>query len=308
MNQPSKKSQTPKKRVEGPKNRSEHGSVSGKASMKSPSRCSATQATPLVEDTVLQSLSQELAYLHNRVCVLPNDSPIQIQLPKEMFHYDNDATAWLFKEDVKEFLSGAMLNISLIQISMRALQEQIWELESPCQVGWLCPEQMSTARILGNSADVLYYAERGIRQSVSAGDKFIFVPYYEDYHWTLLVICVSSNTIFYFDSSRLPQVRKRLVRSILQNTMKKINPRSPRGPTWKAPKCAQQENGVDCGLYVMRFMYDIVMSHCTDTRQLEEFCKGQTGLPYTSEELHVIREMLATYITFNLVLRRKLGR
>lgn len=87
--------------------------------MKIPSRGSATQATPLVEDTVLQSLSQELAYLHNRVCVLPNDSPIQIQLPKEMFHYDDDATAWLFKEDVKEFLSGAMLNISLIQISMR---------------------------------------------------------------------------------------------------------------------------------------------------------------------------------------------
>ncbi|XP_021714674.1 uncharacterized protein LOC110682649 [Chenopodium quinoa] len=124
MNQPSRKSQTPKKRVDGPKSidqtmpkkKSEHGSVSGKASNKSSSRGS---ATPLVEDTVLQSLSKELTYLHNRVCVLPSDSPIQVPLPKEMFHYDDDAMACLFKEDVKEFLSGAMFNISLIQICIR---------------------------------------------------------------------------------------------------------------------------------------------------------------------------------------------
>ncbi|XP_021723149.1 bidirectional sugar transporter SWEET4-like [Chenopodium quinoa] len=33
--------------------------------------------------------------------------------------------------------------------------------------------------------------------------------------------------------------------------------------------CAQQDNGVNCGLYVMRFMLDI-MSHCTDLQQLDE--------------------------------------
>ncbi|XP_021775629.1 uncharacterized protein LOC110739493 [Chenopodium quinoa] len=175
-----------------PKKRSEHGSVSGKASNKSSSRGSAMQATPLVEDTVLQSLSKELTYLHNRVCVLPSDSPIQVPLPKEMFHYDDDAMAWLFKEDVKEFLSGAMLNISLIQICIRALQEHLWELGSPCQIGWLCPEQISTARILGNHADVLYYVERGIKESVRAGDMFIFAPYYEEY----IRLCLLNSFVF----------------------------------------------------------------------------------------------------------------
>ncbi|CAO2814641.1 unnamed protein product [Amaranthus hypochondriacus] len=251
------------------------------------------QATPLVADTVLQSLSKELTYLHNRVCMLPSDTPIQVALPKEMFHYDDDAIAWLSKEDVTEFLSGSMLNISLIQTCIRALQEHLCDIDSPCQIGWLCPEQSSTTIILGNHPDVLYYVERSIKESVRAKDKFIFAPYYEDLHWTLLVICVSSNIIFLSDSARLPHPRKRLVKSILQNVMKKINCRAP---TWKSPMCAQQDNGVDCGLYVMRFMFDIV-SHCTDTLQLDEV---QTGRPFTSEELNEVRDMLASFITFNL--------
>jgi hypothetical protein len=102
-----------------PKKRSEQRSESEKASKKNSSRGSAMQATPLVADTVLQSLSKDLTYLHNRVSMLPSDTPIEVALPKALFHYDDDAIAWLSKEDVKEFLSGSMLNISLIQTFMR---------------------------------------------------------------------------------------------------------------------------------------------------------------------------------------------
>ena len=44
---------------------------------------------------------------------------IAVHLPKALFHYDEDATAWLSRDDVTEFLKGEMLNISIIQVFMR---------------------------------------------------------------------------------------------------------------------------------------------------------------------------------------------
>ena len=35
------------------------------------------------------------------------------------------------------------------------------------------------------------------------------------------------------------------------------------------PKCAQQDNGLDCGYYVMKFMYDIVTC-CTNMNDVEK--------------------------------------
>ena len=98
---------------------SEQGSKSEQVSKKNSSKGSAMQPTPLVGDNVLQSLTKDLTFLHNRVSHLPSDDPIEFALPKAMFHYDEDASAWLNKQDVKEFLRGSMLNISLIQIFMR---------------------------------------------------------------------------------------------------------------------------------------------------------------------------------------------
>lgn len=123
----SKKSQPSKRRkVEKPKSvdqptkkMSEQGSKSEQVSKKNSSKGSAMQPTPLVGDNVLQSLTKDLTFLHNRFSHFPSDDPIEIALPKAMFHYDEDASAWLNKQDVKEFLRGSMLNISLIQIFMR---------------------------------------------------------------------------------------------------------------------------------------------------------------------------------------------
>ena len=87
----------------------------------SPSKASTQLAVPLVDDNVHRSLSKECAFLHLRAGeVLPPGAPdIAVTLPKEIFHYDEDATAWLSRGDVTEFLKGEMLNISIIQVLMR---------------------------------------------------------------------------------------------------------------------------------------------------------------------------------------------
>ncbi|XP_021759259.1 uncharacterized protein LOC110724166 isoform X2 [Chenopodium quinoa] len=129
INEISKKSQPSKRRkVEKPKSvdqptkkMSEQGSKSEQVWKKNSSKGSAMQPTPLVGDNVLQSLTKDLTFLHNRFSHLPSDDSIEIALPKAMFHYDEDASAWLNKQVVKEFLRGLMLNISLIQIFMREI-------------------------------------------------------------------------------------------------------------------------------------------------------------------------------------------
>ena len=105
-----KKVEKQKSKEEGPPNM-EQGQVSKKSSRAS--------CTPLVEDDVLKSLSKACTFLHNRVSELPTGTHIQVNLPKALFHYDEDAIAYISREDVTEFLTGSMLNISIIQTFMR---------------------------------------------------------------------------------------------------------------------------------------------------------------------------------------------
>ena len=128
----------------------------------------------------------------------------------------------------------------------RALEEYLEEVSSPLQIGWICPEQTSGTRIMGNVSEVTEYVGCAIRKSTRAGDENIFAPCFErwcqihlfyfqvymlylpnywfvcllwmygrSYHWCLIVLCVNSNTIFFFDSIRpKKQQRKLLVNSI----------------------------------------------------------------------------------------------
>ena len=113
------------KRIDQPKKKlSEQRSKSEQASKLHSSKGSPMPPTPIVEDIVLQSLSSDMTFLHNRACHLVD--PMEVALPKAMFHYDEDAIAWISKEDVKEFLRGAKLNISLIQTFMRYFNAHIF--------------------------------------------------------------------------------------------------------------------------------------------------------------------------------------
>ena len=95
------------------------GTVQGARKSDSPSKASTQLAVPLVEDDVHRSLSKECAFLHLCVGEVPPSTDITLPLPKALFHYDEDATAWLSRGDITEFLKGEMLNISIIQVFMR---------------------------------------------------------------------------------------------------------------------------------------------------------------------------------------------
>lgn len=61
-------------------------------------------------------------------------------------------------------------------------------------------------------------------------------------------------------------------------------------------KCAQQHDGVACGYYVMRFMYDIISS-CTELDDLEKIYNTPKEESFTIEEINEVRDNFASFLT-----------
>ncbi|XP_048498087.2 uncharacterized protein LOC104889435 [Beta vulgaris subsp. vulgaris] len=177
-------------------------------------------------------------------------------------HLGEDSATWVYKVDIREFLCGVMLNISILQVFMSALYEDLLGCDSVSKVGWLCPQEIRDANCLHNHAEANEYIERSIRQCVRSGDKYIIAPYIED-------------------------------------VMKKLRGSGPRRATltqWKSVKCAQQHDGVACGYYVMRFMYDIISS-CTEFDDLEKIYNTPKEESFTIEEINEVRDKFASFLT-----------
>ncbi|XP_048493022.1 uncharacterized protein LOC125493596 [Beta vulgaris subsp. vulgaris] len=156
--------------------------IVGKISSKGSSPDATPKGTPLVSEQVIQSLSKSCLWLHARVSNLPDSSPIKVDLEKSQFHYlGEDSATWVYKVDIREFLCGAMLNISILQVFMSALYEDLLGCDSVSKVGWLCPQEIRDANCLHNHAEANEYIERSIRQCVRSRDKYIIAPYIEEY-------------------------------------------------------------------------------------------------------------------------------
>ncbi|XP_056689689.1 uncharacterized protein [Spinacia oleracea] len=73
--------------------------------------------------------------------------------------------------------------------------------------------------------------------------------------------------------------------------------KKPRGPTKKEAQCAQQPGSLDCGYYVMRFMYDIIMNHGNSQDLTKDFSRT---LPYSPEEINEVKDFWADYFMNNV--------
>ncbi|XP_056683750.1 uncharacterized protein [Spinacia oleracea] len=68
---------------------------------------------------VVECLPYGCNWLHTCVSYVPNDEPIPVLLEKSQFNYMEDINTWMYKDDIKEFLSNEKLNVSMIQVFMR---------------------------------------------------------------------------------------------------------------------------------------------------------------------------------------------
>ena len=68
---------------------------------------------------LMESLIPDCQWLATFFDSLPDGEPIAVILDHTIFHFEKDGIAWVNKEDASQFLRGAKLNISIIQVFMR---------------------------------------------------------------------------------------------------------------------------------------------------------------------------------------------
>ncbi|XP_057249243.1 uncharacterized protein LOC125495876 [Beta vulgaris subsp. vulgaris] len=230
---------------------------------------------PLITDMeVVQRLTKPCFWLHECISDAADEAMIEIKLSHHQFHYiDEETSTFISKDDIKEFLLGEELNVSMIQTFMRLLYNDVRRSSQPI-FGWLCPSFVRDDSCVQNEKEVKVYLKDSLNACSRLGYKIVLLPYIESHHWTLIAICVSSNEVYHFDSLRKGTIRSLLVKSLLNSVMKKITSsglRQGKAPVWYLVECPVQEGGLACGYYVMRFMLDIV-NYCKDVVDLRKVC------------------------------------
>ncbi|CAH9085826.1 unnamed protein product [Cuscuta epithymum] len=222
----------------------------------------------LVSEKVLLSLTRDCKWLHSMIASRSSDDPIAITLDASMFHYESDDShALLTIEDISQFLSGAMINISIIQIFVIAMQDYLQGLDTFAQLGWMCPESISSTACESNPEDVKVYIHRAITESQNADIDILVAPYYEN-----------------------------VFRNTCAHGSEKVNK-----IIWKQMKCAKQTGGLECGYYMMRFMYDLSRS-INEGQDLEQvYTSTLRDEAFSMAEIHEIRDRWAMYVCDNLL-------
>ncbi|XP_056687870.1 uncharacterized protein [Spinacia oleracea] len=160
------------------------------------------ERTPLVSHSVMKHLSESCKRLANILTDLPPGvESISFQLDAEVFGYKENFSSYISKEDVVQLLSGAWLNISTIQIFIRALHEKCKNL-SVDSITFMCPQLISATTLLASSENIDEACEYMARvmKAASENNQKILAPYHQNNHWVLLVIYPTINTVHVFDS------------------------------------------------------------------------------------------------------------
>ncbi|KAK9725436.1 hypothetical protein RND81_05G143100 [Saponaria officinalis] len=216
-----------------------------------------------------------------------------VKFPKELYHYSRDIDVPIVVEDIIQMFELKWLNISIIQVWGRYISEVGVSLGVD-NVGYLCPERLSSVE-----TDTLGTSEYITDALVSLqGKKFILGPYFESEHWMLIVICPERNEVYFMDPKKRCQTRSIKLKMPLNVAFRcycqkggKHDFKKGSSLTWPKTLCPQQPGGDECAYYVLKLMYEIVLSHTMK----DELTKCFKESSYSSEEINEIRDLWSEY-------------
>ncbi|XP_056696628.1 uncharacterized protein [Spinacia oleracea] len=138
-------------------------------------------------DNTIQGLGPSCNYLKFIITTVPGEvyKNTSISLPASVWHYDEDRKTYVLEVDVEEFLRGACLNISVIQVYMMCLLHEHTFAFDNSQIGFVCPEAMSNSRCKANPHVVSMYLKVVFDAEIEKekkGDsnitKWFLIPYH----------------------------------------------------------------------------------------------------------------------------------
>ncbi|XP_019157803.1 PREDICTED: uncharacterized protein LOC109154502 [Ipomoea nil] len=189
-------------------------------------------------------------------------------------------------DDIMDLMTMNCLDVSIIQVFILYLNWLCNHIQVT-SIGFVCPTQISKDMVIQNAPAVTSYF---IHVMTRHKDKqFILAPYHQEYHWLLLVICIRSKTVYVLDP--LPCNRTIKIKVNL-NMAFRLAYSHVRNINWKHCKCPEQPGVVECGYYVMRYMFDIVKKYSSVNCLDEAFESNNT---YSINDINEIQELWAKY-------------
>ncbi|XP_074280631.1 uncharacterized protein LOC141605649 [Silene latifolia] len=270
------------------------------------SKLSTTPTKAPTEEPMVESLSPDLQWLKTLFGTMVDGETYNIYLDADLFYYNTDEKTEVFKDDLSQFLEGCEPNISIIQIFIRALRDDLVKAVTQPRLGWLCPDATSDAKLIKKAEIAIAYITRAFLESVKNGHEFILAPIIDSKHWVLLAISPQTYSIYEFDSAALKEGRKLYMKMVVLSSLKRYKMSGGeikvkrKEPLWKSIKCPQRNGSLESGYFVMRFMYDIVKS-CTTITDLEKVFNSKGEESYTNGEINDVRDKWAMYFTSRCV-------
>ncbi|KAK9724274.1 hypothetical protein RND81_05G060400 [Saponaria officinalis] len=114
----------------------------------------------------------------------------------------------------------------------------------------------------------------------------------------LIVICPERNKVYFMDPKKRCQTRSTKLKMPLNVAFRcycqkagKHDVKMGSSLTWPKTLCPQQPGGDECAYYVMKLMYEIVLSHS----RKDELTKCFKESSYSSEEINEVRDLWSEY-------------
>ncbi|KAI5407861.1 hypothetical protein KIW84_053918 [Lathyrus oleraceus] len=170
------------------------------------------------------------------------------------------------KEDMQQLFEHEELGIVVIHTYIWYMYDTLMRGTELCnRFNFITASRINTTFITKNPTSVM---NELVDRFMVAGDNttpsLYFLPFNSGNggHWVLVAMDLSRLMVYYLDSlpgnwSKYLSMKKTVDAAILKFRSKK-NYHNRKDITWVRVQCPQQNNSIDCGFFVLRFMRDII--------------------------------------------------
>ncbi|KAK7293030.1 hypothetical protein RJT34_15891 [Clitoria ternatea] len=226
-----------------------------------------------------------------------NSEGIQLPIPMPLHICNVAFDEQISAECIDEILQYNLLSASTICVYMRFLYDHyLHGKELEAKFSFMSPHMLSE-----HNEDHTHQYVANVLNKFVGQNKLIMTPYKAGNHWVLVAINVLDEMIYYLDSVHDNHKGRSQMTNMfngaisIYRALRRIRiPKAKVKLKWSRVVCPRQENDVDSGYYVMRFMKEIV--HMGQTMIPEKYFQEYQCATYTEEQLDEVREDWSSYV------------